>query len=84
MEIYRFWHYLFGWDYILWKNCLYTGISRLRKLPNGDIYFLTYGSPKLLNNITTGNGNGEIVAEWLTCDPAKYVIVNKELTGNKG
>ena len=66
-------NYIFGWDYILWENSLYTGISRVRKLPNGDIYFLTYGNPTLLNNITTGKGNGEVVTEWLTCDKSKYL-----------
>ena len=71
--MYKLWHYLFGWDYILWKNSLYSGISRVRILPNGDAYFLTYGRKELLNNITTGKGSGEYVAEWLTCDKSKYI-----------
>ena len=73
INFYKLWNYLFGWDYILWKNTLYSGISRIRKLPNGDIYFLTYGNPTLLNNITTGKGNGEVVTERLTCDKRKYI-----------
>ena len=73
IKMYKIWNYLFGWDYILWKNCLYSGVSRLRILPNGDAYFLTYGNTRLLNNITTGKGNGEVVAEWLTCDKSKYI-----------
>jgi hypothetical protein len=73
IKMYKIWNYLFGWDYILWKNCLYSGVSRLRLLPNGDAYFLTYGDTVLLNNITTGKGNGEVVTEWLTCDKSKYI-----------
>ena len=73
IKMYKLWNYLFGWDYILWKNCLYSGVSRLRILPNGDVYFLTYGNIELLNNITTGKGNGEVITEWLTCDKSKYI-----------
>ena len=72
--MYKIWNYLFGWDYILWKNCLYTGVSRLKRLPNGDIYFLTYGDNRYLNNISTGKGNGEYVTEWLTCLEDKYIL----------
>lgn len=73
MKLYKLWNYLFGWDYILWRNTMYGGISRIRELPNGDFYFLTYGDPTLLNNITTGIGNGEVIQEWLTCCKSKYI-----------
>ena len=71
--MYKIWNYLFGWDYVLWTNICDSGVSRVRVLPNGDIYFLTYGKTKYLNNITTGKGNDEIVKEWLTCLKSKYV-----------
>lgn len=71
--MYKLWNYLFGWDYILWENCLYRGVSRLRRLPNGDVYFLAYGNMSCFNNITKGTGNGEVVVEWLTCDKNKWI-----------
>ena len=73
LSYYKLLNYLFGWDYILWSNIMYKGISRIRKLPNGDVYFLAYGSFDGFNNVTTGTGNGEKIVAWLTCDESKYL-----------
>ena len=67
--MYRLWNYLFGWDYILWKNCLYKGVSRVRVLPNGTPYYLEYGRMDTFELIKDNNE----VYQWLTCDESKYL-----------
>ena len=44
-----------------------------RILPNGHVYFLAHGMIELLNNVTTGEGSGYVISEWLTCDKSKYI-----------
>lgn len=68
MKWYKLMNYLFKWDYILWENCLYKGVSRVRFLPDGELYYLEYGTYGTFNLI---KGNKE-VKQWLTCSKEKY------------
>ena len=70
---YKILNYLFGWDYILWQDCLYKGVSKIRQLPNGDYYFLKYGSINCFTRIPKENKETNKVIAWLTCNKDKYL-----------
>ena len=63
--MYKIKHYLFGWDYVWWRNSADSGIVRVRVLPDGTIGYWRYG--KLFDKITDPN---QVI--WLTCKPEKY------------
>ena len=67
-------NYFLGYDYIIWKNSVYKGVSRVRTLPSGDHYFLAYGSVDCFNFLDgRPGGNGEVVVAFLTCKKSKYI-----------
>lgn len=73
MKLYQIFNYLFGWDYILWQDACYKGVSKIRILPNGKPYYLKYGSVRCFEYITEDNCGSTIVGAWLTCEPSKYL-----------
>ena len=64
---YKLFNSLFGWDYIAWANTADQGVSRVRVLPDGTVFYWRYKNTKVSEVI----GNPKQVL-WLTCDPAKY------------
>lgn len=65
--MYRFYNWLFGWDYIHWTNSAHSGIARLRSDAQGNPFYFMYGMSKYLKPITKPE---QVV--WLTCLPSKY------------
>jgi hypothetical protein len=66
--MYKILNKLFGWDYVFWRNSVDSGIARIRKAPDGKVWYWRYWSIDLM----------DIVAEpkqvtWLTCLPEKYL-----------
>lgn len=66
--MYKIFNWLFGWDYIYWKNSCDQGITRVRKMPDGTVWFYRYRN---INYIDVINDPDEVL--WLTCLPGKYV-----------
>lgn len=67
--MYKIFHYLFGWDYIHWKDSLGNqGVSRVYKNPEGVPFYWQYKMISCLEKI-------EIPSQvtWLTCHPSKYM-----------
>ena len=65
--MYKIKHFLFGWDYIQWRNTADQGIARVIKLPDGRIVYWKYKSTQLLDEITD-----RTKVYWLTCKPSKF------------
>ncbi len=65
--IYKVLNFLFGFDYIIWKNSCDSGISRVRKDYSGNVWYWRYRTTHI----------ADIICEpkqvmWLTCKPSKY------------
>lgn len=60
-------NFLFGWDYILWKNFADSGVSRVHVLPDGKVYYWRYRLCSIIDLIQKPND-----VLWLTCLPSKY------------
>ncbi len=72
--MYKIYHFLFGWDYIihLQKANLKTNYKfcRLHKTVSGTIFFYDYyGDLKIIN---LQNMHSESLI-WVTCNPKKYI-----------
>lgn len=65
--MWKIWHKLFGWDYVLWQDRYYGGVSRVLFLPDG-----TQGYLKQPNIFRTLQGAEDTIF-WLTCKPEKYI-----------
>lgn len=66
--MYKVLHFIFGWDYIVWRSLGSNGIARVHINQQGVPYFW---KSKL-------NKDVEIIADpahflWLTCKPDKYI-----------
>lgn len=61
-------HWLFGWDYIVWKNSADSGIARIRISPDGIVWYWRYFNIKLFDKISDSK---QVI--WLTCNPDKYI-----------
>ncbi len=61
-------NYLFGWDYVYWKNSADRGISRVRITADGTPYYYRYGTADIID-LADGTVS-EIL--WLTCLRSKY------------
>jgi len=62
-------NFLFGWDYIAWKNTADSGIARIRRDQNGNLFYWRYKATKVADPITKARD-----FLWLTCPPEKYGI----------
>lgn len=66
--MYKLLNFLFGWDYIYWRNSIDSGIARIRTSPDGTVWFWRYKSIKVIDKIEYKND-----VMWLTCQPEKYL-----------
>jgi len=66
-NMYKLLHWIFGWDYIYWKNSASQGIARLKVLPDKTLCFYQYRLTNLIKPIK--NPDDYL---WLTCKPEKY------------
>jgi len=64
-------NYLFGWDYITWKNSADQGIARVHVDKNRNVFYWRYKGSKLPDPIASATKH-----LWLTCSPEKYGISN--------
>ena len=65
--MYKVLNWLFGWDYIQWKNFADTGISRVFIDGGGRVVYWRYRVIQVMDKI----GDPKEVF-WLTCKPEKY------------
>lgn len=65
--MYKLYHWLFGWDYIQWRNSAAQGVARVYKSHCGRIYYWRYKITDLADDIKTRD---QVL--WLTCSPEKY------------
>jgi len=64
--------WLFGWDYISWKNSADQGIARVHKDYNGVVYYFRYPITKLVDRITEPK---QVI--WLTCSPTEFFNIDE-------
>lgn len=74
--MYRLMNFLFGWDYIAWKNSADSGVARVFNDASGRTFYWRYRNTSVLDQIKTA----EQVA-WLTCSPSKYLGVHEQKAG---
>jgi len=65
--MYKLKHYLFGWDYIVWRNSCDGGIARVHKTKDGTVWYWRYKITHLIDRITDPK---DVI--WLTCHPKDY------------
>lgn len=64
---YKILNMLFGWDYVVWKPFLVSGVSRIhQEKGTGRVYYFQQHN-KAYEIVTSKN---QVV--WLTCSPEKY------------
>ena len=65
--MWRLFNWLFGWDYIYWKNSSAQGVARIIELPSGLVGYWQYRSISVFQIICNPD---QII--WLTCKSEKY------------
>lgn len=65
---YKLKHFLFGWDYIVWKNSADGGIARVHVDKTGRVWYWRYKITRLIDYIDSPSQ-----VHWLTCHPSKYM-----------
>lgn len=65
--IYRLLHWLFGWDYVQWRNSADAGVARVRVDGVGRVFYWRYSVIKVADVISDPSR-----VLWLTCSPRKY------------
>lgn len=65
--MHKFFHLLFGWDYIYWSNCTDQGVARIYKSPDGKIYYYRYKATGVLDIVEKP---AQVL--WLTCPASKF------------
>lgn len=71
--MHRLLKFIFGWDYIYWELSVANGIARVRKAPDGTIWYYSYW---LLDRIDKIENKDQVL--WLTCLPEKYFPIKNE------
>ena len=66
--LFRLWKFLFGWDYIQWKNSADSGVARVMADGNGKVFYFRYKSTKVVDVI---KDKDQVL--WLTCSPDRYL-----------
>lgn len=66
--LWRLWHWLFGWDYIVWTGPGFIAVSRVFNDGDGRTYYWVSRSACLTHEITAAK---DVI--WLTCKPSKYL-----------
>ena len=67
--MWKVFNYLFGWDYIQWRNSAARGISRVHVGGNDEVFYWRYKSTELADEIKTAS---QVI--WLTCPPNKFQL----------
>jgi len=70
--MYKLKNFLFGWDYIQWRNSCDQGIARVHAGPDGKIWYWRY---RITSVIDTIKHPDQVI--WLTCHPSKYFVTSK-------
>ena len=70
--MYKIFNFLFGWDYIYWKNSAAQGIAKVFKAKDGKVLYFRYRISNLIDEIKKPE---QVI--WLTCKPSKYFNLNK-------
>ncbi len=65
--MYKLWNFLFGWDYIQWRNTADTGIARVHTDYDGVIWHWRYKGVKIIDRMKDPSKY-----IWLTCSSSKY------------
>lgn len=68
--MYKLLNYLFGWDYIAWKNSIDSGIARVYLSGDGTAFYFRYRNICCIDKIHKPE---QVI--WLTCASKKYLDV---------
>lgn len=71
--MYRIFKLILRRDYIHWHNVAGSGIARIRKDAEGNVYYYRYKITKVIDTLPATDGQRII---WLTCLPSKYLEKN--------
>ena len=66
--MWKLWHKLFGWDYIQWSSVELHQVARIKRAPNGLVYFKKYG--EIIPFPLKTSKPYQII--FLTCSSRKY------------
>lgn len=66
--MYKIWNFLFGYDYIVWKNSADSNIARVHRGLDGKVWYYRYRLTYVIDKIKDKN---EVI--WMTCKPEKYL-----------
>ena len=66
--MYKILNYIFGWDYIYWRNTASQNIARVFLTADGKAVYWRYKNISVLDEIKTKD---QVL--WLTCNPEKYM-----------
>ena len=64
-------NWLFGWDYVYWKNSADNGIARVRIDGEGNPFYVRYRITNVIDRLDKDYPFREVI--WLTCKPEKYL-----------
>jgi len=79
--MWKIYHFLFGWDYVCWKNSADSGVARVHVDYEGRPFYWRYKLTKLIDLIPSPytpsgapneNKKRWLDIVWLTCSPTKY------------
>lgn len=65
--LYKILNFIFGYDYIYWKDSASQGIARVRVLEDGTVYYWYSVVLRFFEEIETPDQ-----VKWLTCSSNKY------------
>lgn len=68
--IWKFFHFLFKWDYIQWRTTADQGIARVYIDGMGRCFYWRYHKIQVADIIKSPN---QVI--WLTCKPDKYMEI---------
>lgn len=71
--MWKLFNYLFGWDYVTWRNTADNGIARVHVDKTGKVYYWRYKIISVADVITSADNH-----LWLTCSPEKYGFKQQE------
>ena len=67
----KIFHFLFGWDFVHWKNSCDQGIRRVRVDFEGNPYYVRYSITNVIDKLNDPCILGNVI--WLTCKRSKYL-----------
>lgn len=66
--MWKLWHLLFGWDYVIWSNSVADGIARVHAGFGQGPWYWRYRRIHCADRIRSAE---QVI--WLTCEPSKYL-----------